>query len=784
MQDEQEDGNPAVARDINNVKNKNDVLAPQVDDDEVSRFLLTSNFELAVVTSIWFYFGLAYATYLMFIVPLEAMRLAPQNQILFLSVEKLIYGVSLVSAPFFGHYSDETRSKFGKRRIWILSAGVLIFVGNLTSCLASVRLDCGLWFFGVTIGMLGKHMSAATHICRGNFALLADLVPKTHSGTVAAFVQIQCGTGAFLGFLGQFLGLSRAIWRVYVFNTVVLVLVWGLFFKVIGEPRSDNGVEEEGRSTLQKDNSPDEHAIGGVARPQSNASSADPENSILREKLMPEEDRPPPTNINARAPRRLPMHEMMWLVFTASKDYAYQTYARFLYSSATASMPLILFYFRDVAKIANRSEAAELTAAVSLISQAGVVLGSLPFVLMGEPGEGSSGKVMKGGDFPQRTPSDTGFTSGGATANLADNGSSKAGIVGDEPSSSSDRGAEREERVAFELAMEVNKKGFLIGCVFLLFLFLSLSASAEAFDAEDPLGEDLVVGEESGFRGGSGRLYGRRAEVQFVLFTLFAGVVYGLGSGTTGSGDLALALGIRPYKVTNGVALSAYVPVATYGMVFGTLVFAAVLGQFPADTEDGSLESTVGDRNAAEIEMLSGEGAGKNFAPKGVAGGRFGAGSHEHQNLMFHDAGVSFLEVEKNAGSFYSNPTTFNSQHGGGSSTPLVAPTANLLLAHEPLLLVEEASVRGGLIQRFPGHGGASDKWSKPVTDELGYVACFLVAALFTAIAMVATKKVDVRRAWKSTSEYKALVVKREGIGVENRLGVDRSLRGSGGDVE
>ncbi|CAD7946888.1 unnamed protein product [Amoebophrya sp. A120] len=863
-------------------------------------FMLNSLPMLFVVTSFWFYFGLAYATYLMFLVPLEAMRLAPNNQIMFLSLEKMMYGVSLITAPFFGRFSDETESKYGKRRIWIFFACVLILIGNLGCAVASVALDTPLWFFCVLLAMLGKHMAGAAHS-----AILADLVPRTHSGTAAALVQVQCGAGATFGFVGQFLGLSRhGVYWVYLFNSAVLVVVSLVFFAVIGEPSSiglgrsgntaevlDEEVDEDGvlaaaaatkesykQQTSDKDRAvvavPEvaekERLLGKRNRTSDSFWNKNSENTSAAQKKKPSYKNS--TSTTKENKQRLGMFSLLQLILTASPDYASQTYARFLYSCATASIPLILFWLRDVAELKDRADAAELTAQVSIVAQLGVVLGSLPFVVFGDSNssaemkrsrtaskevveehlqtgtmmgtknynedvdseledeaggmltEGVAASAQQGGTTTSTAPaaphllagekysarghqmrgvvSSGRETTSGADAsslhrlpeddiNLVQSNfhtegqhlqapaSGTAGVATGSSSSIHSTWSTTPdvlEKQEFLESVSRSKKWFLLGCWMLLVMFIGLSSSSFVQNSKNS---------------------------SLFLPLLFLGAaLYGAGSGTTGAGDLALALGIRPSKITNGIALSSYIPVATYGMVFGTLAFALIQGVFPIDDGDGSTGS--------KLLALTGSDSTKTRRSSSYTTADSTVGS-THLDV---DTNFLLLKRRNLRRSSYFRETGTRRSHTSSSASPTQDDhyEENVNNVFQPIghEAMHKAQRHSKIFEPVPEVGWDPDleqeddndagvnnigdekqtktlmnegdedtnpvleddstattpapttttatsshiSWKNRVTKKEGYVATYFAAALFIVAAMFFTHSINLRRAWKTTLEY------------------------------
>jgi MFS family permease len=104
---------------------------------------------------------------------------------------------ALVAAPIFGALSDRTKSRFGRRKLWIVFGGVVMGAGLTTMALGSSLFALGAGWLLVQIG--ANAALAATN------ALLPDLVPEHQRGKVSALMGIALSLALLAGpYLTQF----------------------------------------------------------------------------------------------------------------------------------------------------------------------------------------------------------------------------------------------------------------------------------------------------------------------------------------------------------------------------------------------------------------------------------------------------------------------------------------------------------------------------------------------------------------------------------------------------
>lgn len=138
---------------------------------------------------------------------------------------------ALLSAPIFGALSDRTRSRFGKRKLWIVVGCAILFGGLLTMALAQSLFAVGAGWFLVQIG--------ANAAMAANNALLPEFVPERQRGKVSAMLGIALSLALFLGaYVTQFTAHDNMLMFLAPWAIVPFAMAW-LFRTFRDSPAGD-----------------------------------------------------------------------------------------------------------------------------------------------------------------------------------------------------------------------------------------------------------------------------------------------------------------------------------------------------------------------------------------------------------------------------------------------------------------------------------------------------------------------------------------------------------------
>jgi MFS family permease len=146
---------------------------------------------------------------------------ATQDLALVLSVGAIF---AIVSNPIFGHLSDRTRSRFGRRRPWL----VIGMLCGMAALLITARAE------SVTFVLVGWCLAqlAFNAVLAAMVAILPDQVPEEQRGTVSGVIAICLPLGQALGTL-VVRGVSESTLLIFLLpaalgTLVVLLLAWTL----------------------------------------------------------------------------------------------------------------------------------------------------------------------------------------------------------------------------------------------------------------------------------------------------------------------------------------------------------------------------------------------------------------------------------------------------------------------------------------------------------------------------------------------------------------------------
>lgn len=138
---------------------------------------------------------------------------------------------ALVSAPIFGALSDRTRSRFGKRKLWIVVGCAILFGGLLLMAQAGSLFILGAGWFLVQIG--------ANAAMAANNALLPEFVPEEQRGKVSALLGIALSLALFLGaYVTQYTAHNNLLMFLAPWVIVPVAVIW-LFGTFSDSPAAD-----------------------------------------------------------------------------------------------------------------------------------------------------------------------------------------------------------------------------------------------------------------------------------------------------------------------------------------------------------------------------------------------------------------------------------------------------------------------------------------------------------------------------------------------------------------
>ncbi|MDQ2956232.1 MAG: MFS transporter [Actinomycetota bacterium] len=179
---------------------------------EVSR-AWTARFSLA-----WFGIWMAYLVPIQLAMPDQLSALDHPHRIRdFGLINGLIGIAALVTLPLFGALCDRTRSRFGRRRLWILSGAVVFALGLAATGLQS---NWGGIAIAWLIASLGVNMATA-----GLTAIIADDVPDRQRGMVSSAIYGPQAIGVVVGLIALS-PVKTAQPRYLLLAAAVLIFVW------------------------------------------------------------------------------------------------------------------------------------------------------------------------------------------------------------------------------------------------------------------------------------------------------------------------------------------------------------------------------------------------------------------------------------------------------------------------------------------------------------------------------------------------------------------------------
>lgn len=196
---------------IDDYDNNDDSNPSDSEDDIPDRSLC----HLFGINSFSFAYGLVIATFGLITLPTEAENLWPEKHAMLLAMFLVICGVSQLSGPIAGFFSDRCTSPYGRRRPFLLFSGLLgipsLYVLRYASMSHNVYLYVGTFF----IAMLSVNVMYVAYS-----GALTDLVNEKQRGIANGLMGAFAVTGASFGFgcFSYFLDVENG----YIFYMIIL----------------------------------------------------------------------------------------------------------------------------------------------------------------------------------------------------------------------------------------------------------------------------------------------------------------------------------------------------------------------------------------------------------------------------------------------------------------------------------------------------------------------------------------------------------------------------------
>jgi MFS family permease len=139
---------------------------------------------------------------------------------------------ALITLPLFGALCDRTRSRFGRRRVWMIGGTVVFAVGLVATGLQSTWIGVGIAWLVATLGI---NMANA-----GLTAAIADEVPDEQRGTISAAIYGPQAVGILVG-VAVLTALDNSGAWAYGFLAVGLLVCAGPFLSWYRDVAMDDG---------------------------------------------------------------------------------------------------------------------------------------------------------------------------------------------------------------------------------------------------------------------------------------------------------------------------------------------------------------------------------------------------------------------------------------------------------------------------------------------------------------------------------------------------------------
>lgn len=228
------------------------ISSPLVTSSEAKGLPERSVFVVAMLTSYRFYTGFLGATWVPFLIAKEGEILIADHKSLFMGMEKLIYGFSILLNPFFGLLSDRLAdsSHWGGRSSFLLVGVGIAGIGIYAAKIASEANDIS-WYLGASLlWMLGEAMADIT-----TETVAPEMLPSSQYDLAAGIRSIHHMAGAMLGYVFLLIS-ARVGWHFHWLYITYLLLMLLCAFPCVIFTREARPSAGEGRSTARSRTGP------------------------------------------------------------------------------------------------------------------------------------------------------------------------------------------------------------------------------------------------------------------------------------------------------------------------------------------------------------------------------------------------------------------------------------------------------------------------------------------------------------------------------------------------
>mmetsp|Transcript_85130 Transcript_85130/g.155132 ORF Transcript_85130/g.155132 Transcript_85130/m.155132 type:complete len:699 (-) Transcript_85130:51-2147(-) len=216
-----------------------------VDSCEAQGLPERSVFVVVMLTSYRFYTGFLGATWVPFLIAKEGDLLIADHKSVFMGIEKLIYGFSILLNPFFGLLSDRLAgsSHWGGRSSFLLVGVGIAGIGIYAAKIASEAHDIS-WYLGASLlWMLGEAMADIT-----TETVAPEMLPSSQYDLAATIRTLHHVSGAAFGYI--FLLIAAAVdWHFHWLYITYLLMMLLCAFPCLIFMREARPANREPRST-------------------------------------------------------------------------------------------------------------------------------------------------------------------------------------------------------------------------------------------------------------------------------------------------------------------------------------------------------------------------------------------------------------------------------------------------------------------------------------------------------------------------------------------------------